>query len=223
VTHLDTHKHAHIFPEILTALLRAARICGVRAIRNPIVPVKALPARPVQRQAASLEALRPGTHAAYFFRQFLQRTKRAGLVTPDGVLGVIETGLAPAFPCCARRSPACRREHGSWSAIPAITMPTCAPPHAIARFSRGGAASADFGGTAAVSWTSKRSRVISYREFVERPWKTAPEGCLAGAESGAPLVTALANFAIPRRIKGGIIAEHYAKDKAWLTNKPNLA
>ena len=43
VTHLDTHKHAHIFPEVLNALLRAARICGVRAIRNPIVPVKALP------------------------------------------------------------------------------------------------------------------------------------------------------------------------------------
>ena len=68
VTHLDTHKHAHIFPEILTALLRAARMCGVRAIRNPIVPVKALPARPIQGQAASLEALRPGTRSAYFFR-----------------------------------------------------------------------------------------------------------------------------------------------------------
>jgi len=27
VTHLDTHKHAHIFPEILNALLRAARTC----------------------------------------------------------------------------------------------------------------------------------------------------------------------------------------------------
>src|SRR5450755_1409832 len=45
VTHLDTHKHAHIFPEILTALLRAARICDVRAIRNPFVPLKAIPAK----------------------------------------------------------------------------------------------------------------------------------------------------------------------------------
>src|ERR1017187_7432834 len=45
VTHLDTHKHAHIFPEILAALLRAARICGVRAIRNPFVPLQAMPAR----------------------------------------------------------------------------------------------------------------------------------------------------------------------------------
>src|SRR5208283_3177132 len=51
VTHLDTHKHAHIFPEILAALLRAARICGVRAIRNPIVPVKALHARQFKGKA----------------------------------------------------------------------------------------------------------------------------------------------------------------------------
>jgi predicted glycoside hydrolase/deacetylase ChbG (UPF0249 family) len=64
VTHLDTHKHAHMFPEILTALLRAARICGVRAIRNPFVPLKA----DLQRQARSLEALWSGPHVAHFLR-----------------------------------------------------------------------------------------------------------------------------------------------------------
>ena len=53
VTHLDTHKHAHVFPEILVALLRAARICGVRAIRNPFVPVKAMPAKLGRRGAIS--------------------------------------------------------------------------------------------------------------------------------------------------------------------------
>lgn len=92
VTHLDTHKHAHIFPEILGALLRAARICGVRAIRNPIVPVKALPAklfkgnRDLWKRYGQVRML----HA--FAGPFRQHTKRAGLLTPDGVIGVVETG-----------------------------------------------------------------------------------------------------------------------------------
>src|SRR3954462_1007952 len=37
VSHLDTHKHTHIFPHILCALVQAARITGVPAIRNPFV------------------------------------------------------------------------------------------------------------------------------------------------------------------------------------------
>jgi len=92
VTHLDTHKHAHIFPEVLTALLRAARMCGVRAIRNPIVPVKALPAGQFKRKPHLWKRYGQVRVLHTFSGQFHQRTKRAGLVTPDGVLGVIETG-----------------------------------------------------------------------------------------------------------------------------------
>jgi hopanoid biosynthesis associated protein HpnK len=92
VTHLDTHKHAHLFPEILAALLRAARICGVRAIRNPFVPIKAIGAgrfkgkRQLWKRYGQVRLLNT------FSGQFRQRMKRAGLVTPDGVVGVIETG-----------------------------------------------------------------------------------------------------------------------------------
>src|SRR5712672_3642287 len=35
VSHLDTHKHTHLFPTVLRPVLRAARSCGVRAVRNP--------------------------------------------------------------------------------------------------------------------------------------------------------------------------------------------
>ena len=38
VSHVDTHKHTHIFPQVLRPLLRAARDCGVRALRNPFGP-----------------------------------------------------------------------------------------------------------------------------------------------------------------------------------------
>jgi len=92
VTHLDTHKHAHIFPEILGALLRAARICGVRAIRNPIVPVKALPAKLFKGNRDLWKRYGQVRMLHTFSGPFRQRTKRAGLLTPDGVIGVIETG-----------------------------------------------------------------------------------------------------------------------------------
>ncbi len=35
VSHVDTHKHTHLFPQILRPILRAAKSCGVKAIRNP--------------------------------------------------------------------------------------------------------------------------------------------------------------------------------------------
>lgn len=92
VTHLDSHKHAHVFPEILAALLRAARICGVRAIRNPFVPVKALHAAQFKHRRELWKRYGQVRLLNGFSRQFRQQIKRSGLRTPDGVIGVIETG-----------------------------------------------------------------------------------------------------------------------------------
>ena len=94
VTHLDTHKHAHIFPEILAALLRAARICGVRAIRNPVVPLKAMPTRLFKDKRQLWKRYGQVRMLHTFSGPFLQRARRAGLVTPNGVIGVIETGTS---------------------------------------------------------------------------------------------------------------------------------
>jgi predicted glycoside hydrolase/deacetylase ChbG (UPF0249 family) len=38
ITHLDTHKHTHLFPAIARPLLQVAERCGIRAIRNPFEP-----------------------------------------------------------------------------------------------------------------------------------------------------------------------------------------
>lgn len=38
VTHVDTHKHTHLFPQVARPLWRAAKRCGVSAIRNPFQP-----------------------------------------------------------------------------------------------------------------------------------------------------------------------------------------
>ncbi len=93
VTHLDSHKHAHVFPEILAAMLRAARICGVKAIRNPFVPVKVINAKQFSGNRTLLKRYGQVRLLHAFARRFRLQTKRAGLRTPDGVIGVIETGL----------------------------------------------------------------------------------------------------------------------------------
>jgi hopanoid biosynthesis associated protein HpnK len=92
VSHVDTHKHTHLFPAVLRPLLRAARACGVHAIRNPFGPRKPLKSatlltRPsLWTRYAEVRILR--TLAA----KFRDTAKREGLVTPDGTLGVVVTG-----------------------------------------------------------------------------------------------------------------------------------
>jgi hopanoid biosynthesis associated protein HpnK len=97
VTHLDSHKHAHIFPEILAAMLRAARICGVRAIRSPFVPMKAIMAQQFAGKRALLKRYGQVRILNTFARHFRRQTPRAGIRAPDGVIGVIETGLLDAI------------------------------------------------------------------------------------------------------------------------------
>jgi hopanoid biosynthesis associated protein HpnK len=92
VSHIDTHKHTHLFPEVLRPLLRAARTCGVRAVRNPFGPRKPL------RSAELLR--RPSLWTRYaevkLFRvlaaKFRNAANREGLITPDGTLGIVVTG-----------------------------------------------------------------------------------------------------------------------------------
>ncbi|MGA2002966.1 MAG: ChbG/HpnK family deacetylase [Terriglobales bacterium] len=93
VTHLDSHKHAHIFPEILSAMLRAARICGIPAIRSPFVPMKAILAQQFAGKRALLKRYGQVRILNTFASHFRRQTPRAGLRSPDGVIGVIETGL----------------------------------------------------------------------------------------------------------------------------------
>ena len=92
VSHLDTHKHTHLFPAVLPPLLRAARACGVRAIRNPFGPRKPL--------KSSELLMRPNLWTRYaevrilsaLASKFRDAVKREDVVTPDGTLGIVVTG-----------------------------------------------------------------------------------------------------------------------------------
>jgi chitin disaccharide deacetylase len=90
LSHVDTHKHTHIFPQILLPLLRAARARGIRAIRNPF-----------GRIAFSAVATRPKLWKRYgelmllnsLATKFRRAVEAEGMVTPDGSLGVAATGV----------------------------------------------------------------------------------------------------------------------------------
>ena len=110
VTHLDTHKHTHMFAKVLRPLLRAAQLCGVRAIRNPFEPQWAVAATPNAPLARRLEV-----HALRMQRKgFLQLVHRAGLVTTDGALGVLATGTLDA---AALERLLTRMPEGTWELV----------------------------------------------------------------------------------------------------------
>ena len=88
LTHIDTHKHVHMFPAVLRPLLRAARGAGVRAVRNPFEPAwstRATPTAPLLRrmEVSFLRQLEPA------FRRIVAEE---GFSTTDGALGVLATG-----------------------------------------------------------------------------------------------------------------------------------
>jgi chitin disaccharide deacetylase len=114
ISHIDTHKHTHLFPKILRPLLRAAGACGIRALRNPFGP--RLPLR-----SSHLLAL-PGLWARYaelrilsrFAGKFREAVDREGFATPDGTLGIVVTGALDEtlFQAIARSIP-----EGTWEFV----------------------------------------------------------------------------------------------------------
>jgi predicted glycoside hydrolase/deacetylase ChbG (UPF0249 family) len=92
LTHIDSHKHTHMFPAILRPVLRAARAAGIRAVRNPFEPewsLRATPRAPWIRRA-QLHVLRRLEPA---FRCFVAEE---GFATTDGAIGVLATGTLDA-------------------------------------------------------------------------------------------------------------------------------
>jgi hopanoid biosynthesis associated protein HpnK len=88
LTHVDTHKHLHMFPSILRPLLRAAKRAGIHAVRNPFEPVWSLNATTDAPEMRRAEVI--------FLRRFESKFRRIvaeeGFVTTDGAVGVLATG-----------------------------------------------------------------------------------------------------------------------------------
>lgn len=94
VLHIDTHKHAHVFPSVFRPLLSAAADCGVRAVRNPFEPVRAMSWGKAWRRRDLWARYVPVRMLRTFAEAFLAECANLGLSTPQGTFGITLTGYA---------------------------------------------------------------------------------------------------------------------------------
>jgi Uncharacterized protein conserved in bacteria len=90
VTHLDTHKHTHLFPAVARPLLRVAQRCSIGAVRNPFEPAWS------SRLAPNAFVRRLQFHILSILgkRSFesLPQLRDGRVLTPEGTIGVSATG-----------------------------------------------------------------------------------------------------------------------------------
>ncbi len=110
LTHIDTHKHTHMFPTVLRAVLRAARACGIRAIRNPFEPRWAI------RSAHRAPWIRLAEVSALRWLEPVCRRIIAeeGFSTTDGTIAVAATGVLDA---ASLRSLLEQMPEGTWELV----------------------------------------------------------------------------------------------------------
>ena len=92
LTHIDTHKHVHMFPKVLRPVLRAATAAGIRIVRNPFEPgwsLRATPGAPWLRRAEVTQLRR-------LEGAFRRIVAKEGVATTDGAIGVLATGTLDA-------------------------------------------------------------------------------------------------------------------------------
>jgi chitin disaccharide deacetylase len=88
LTHIDTHKHLHMFPAVLRPILRAAKAAGIHAVRNPFEPIWSINATsnaPEMRRAQVVLLRR-------FEARFHRIVAEEGFATTQGSIGVLATG-----------------------------------------------------------------------------------------------------------------------------------
>ena len=89
VSHIDSHKHLHAFPQVLAPLLRAARQCGVMCVRNPFEPGWSLRATRAASRWRRAQVHAMGTQR----RAFLRLIAKHDMFTADGSMGLLATGI----------------------------------------------------------------------------------------------------------------------------------
>ena len=92
LTHIDTHKHLHIFSAVLRPVLSAARAAGIRAVRHPFEPEWALRAAIGASLARVVQVAALGPLAPRSQRILAQE----GFASTDGTIAMAGTGSLDA-------------------------------------------------------------------------------------------------------------------------------
>ncbi len=92
LTHVDSHKHTHMFPQALRPVLRAARACGIRAVRNPFEPLRSWPKGTVVRTPGLWLRSAGVLTFQLFARAFRDAIRDEGMLSTDGTVGIAATG-----------------------------------------------------------------------------------------------------------------------------------
>jgi hopanoid biosynthesis associated protein HpnK len=110
LTHVDTHKHTHMFPGVLRPVLRAARKAGIGAVRNPFEPAWAVQATAGASwaRAAEVNVLRK------LHDRCRQIIAEEGFVTTNGTIAVVGTGV---FNAAMVRSLLEKLPEGTWELV----------------------------------------------------------------------------------------------------------
>ena len=93
LTHVDSHKHTHMFPQVLRPVLRAARACGVRAVRNPFEPLQAWPKSMVIGNPGLWSRSAAVMAFQIFASEFRRALKEEGMLSTNGTVGIAATGM----------------------------------------------------------------------------------------------------------------------------------
>lgn len=114
LSHFDTHKHTHVFPPLLRPLLRAARACGVPAVRNPFEPEAVIGLAGIARSPNLMLRYCAVRVLGAMAREFRRQVEAAGLTTTDGTVGIVLTGSLDQHRLCAllRKVP-----DGTWELV----------------------------------------------------------------------------------------------------------
>jgi chitin disaccharide deacetylase len=101
LSHVDTHKHTHMFPQVLRPILHAARACGIGAVRNPFEPLRSWPGGVV----AGTPSMWLRSAGVFTFQMFAREFRKAitdeGMLTTDGTVGIAATGKLDQGLLCA--------------------------------------------------------------------------------------------------------------------------
>lgn len=92
ISHVDCHKHAHMFPAVLEPLLQAAKSRGVPAIRNPFGRLFPLRLGRILRHPEMWRRVAELGFLSRFAGNFKREVESYGLHTTDGSVGVLGTG-----------------------------------------------------------------------------------------------------------------------------------